>query len=155
MIVVASTDIASSSPWTRNVCAGGRVNPRSQRRISVLSACADIWSFFTTRAATGMTSPWIFDRGGAVHERTPARARGLVADEQHGVPRVGQQLLQVVQHAAARGHAAGRDDDPRRRGAGQGLGFLGVLDHVQPAHVEHRLVGESFMSGSSSPGRDA
>src|SRR5690606_24101758 len=48
---------------------------------------------------------------GALDELTPARARCLEADEEHGVARVGEKALEVVQHAAAGGHAAGRDDD--------------------------------------------
>ena len=51
----------------------------------------------------------------AVLELAPARARRLVAGEQHGVARVRQRAHEVVQHAAAGRHAARRDDDRTAR----------------------------------------
>ena len=58
----------------------------------------------------------------------PARARRLVADEEHGGLRVGQRALQVVEDAAAGGHAAARDDDA---GAGRVVQALRLLDRAR------------------------
>jgi PAS domain S-box-containing protein len=51
------------------------------------------------------------DLGGAGHQARAAAAADLEAGEDDVVPRVGRHRLQVVQHAPAGGHAAGRDDD--------------------------------------------
>ena len=48
-----------------------------------------------------------------LQKRPPARAGGLVADQQHRVPVVGQSVPEVVQHAPSRRHAAAGDDDQR------------------------------------------
>ena len=46
-----------------------------------------------------------------VLKRAPPRARGLEAGEQDRVARVGREGFQVMQHAPARRHARGGDDD--------------------------------------------
>ena len=59
------------SPWTRHVSAGGRLNPRSQRRISFASACADMESTISMSAATGTSWPWMRVVLRAVVQRRP------------------------------------------------------------------------------------
>ena len=54
-----SASIGPGSPWTRQVSAGGRVKPPSQRMISFASAWADIESIDSMRARTGTSSPWM------------------------------------------------------------------------------------------------
>ena len=76
------------------------------------------------------------DRGGAVQHRRAARALGLETGEQHRAARIGQVVLQMMDHAPAGGHAAGRHDDLGHGRAVQRLGLF-HLGHIG-RHAERR-----------------
>lgn len=71
-------------------------------------------------------------------DRLARRALGLVADEQHVVPRIAEHGLEVVEDATAGAHAAGGDDDGRAGSLGE------VADHreVLVVAVDGDEVGE-------------
>ena len=79
-------------------------------------------------------------RRGAADEVAAERALALVADEQHGRRRVVEQPLRVAHGPSARQHPVRGDDDQRRRGLGDPLRLLDVLDDVLAREVERRLV---------------
>ena len=97
---------------------------RSQRTISLASACADIPLSFSILASTGTNCPWILHLLGTFYQLPPAGTGRLEADEKHRIPGVGQPFGQVVQDSPAGGHAARRDDDGRAGALHHIPGFL-------------------------------
>ena len=125
--------------------------------ISPASACADIESMRSMRAATGTSCPCSFT---AWRRRTAGapRARRLIPDKQHRVSRIGERRGEMMQHAAAGRHAARRDDDRRlpRRDEIRRLLRRGDRRHARGA--EHAQLSFSArrgacISGSSSCAR--
>jgi hypothetical protein len=72
----------------------------------------------------------------AVDQTASARAGRLVAGEEHGVPRVRQRRLEMVQHAPAFRHPARRDDDGRHLRSRQLLRLFRVADDAEPLGAE-------------------
>src|SRR5437867_1927284 len=81
--------IGPGSPWTRQSVPGLEGSVPSQWRISPRSACVDIESIFSMRAATGTTLPWIFGlpgillldaRGIGQHELAQVHRAGCAED---------------------------------------------------------------------------
>ena len=86
--------------------------------------------------AHGHIAAMDLDRGGAVQHRRAARSLGLETGEQHRAARIGQVVLQMMDHAPAGGHAAGRHDDLGHGRAVQRLGLF-HLGHIG-RHAERR-----------------
>ena len=95
----------------------GRRAARAQpaRASSRRSACTENAGHAHHLGAHGDVAAEQLQLARAVGERPAARARGLEADQEHRVARVGQAVREVVQHAAAARHPRRRDDDRRRR----------------------------------------
>ena len=122
---------AAGSPCTRYVWRGGAGRPVSQRSSSLFPACAENCLRLITSAAIGHILAMNAERLRAFFERPSARACGLEAGQQNGVSAVRRPLREVMQHASAGGHAAGRNDDG---GSPDVVDLLGVLDG---AHIVH------------------
>ena len=131
---------------------GGAGNVRSQRTISLASACADIPFSFSILAMHGNELPVNLDLLGTFYQLPATGAGRLESNEEHGVPGIGQPLGQVVQDPPAGGHAAGGDDDGRAGASTTALDSsavaTGVKRAVQNAHTSPR---RTAMSSSSSP----
>ena len=102
---------------------------------------------------TGTCWPWILTARGAVEQLPPARALRLKADQQHGVPRIGQRRLQVMQDAAAGRHPARRDDDRRHRRLRQLLRFGASTRWRGTARVQNAQTRRSWPACSRRLGR--
>ena len=84
------------------------------------------------------------------HGGTP-RPHRLIAREEDRVAGVGGVALQVMQHAPAGGHAAGRDDDLGHGIGGQRLGFLGAADIAGDRAQRMALgIGELVVAGMTA-----
>src|SRR5574338_422167 len=73
------------------------------------------------------------DRLGAGDQRRPARATGLVADEQHRIARIRRERLQVMHYPAAGGHAAAGNQDHRATALVEPPRFVGAVDDLRRA----------------------
>ena len=107
-----SASLASGSPCTTKVWRGGWRRPRSQAiSSSRIGMAREAFELAAPSARTGTYSPWILTSRGAAHQPRAAAAADLEAGEDDVVLGHRRHGLQVVQHAPAGGHAAGRDDD--------------------------------------------
>ena len=116
---------------------GGRLNPPSQRRISPLSAWADIELSRSIRAATGTSRPFILT---SVAPSMSAARASLPPGTRRTAPVFfgsGKPCRKVIQHASSGGHAARGDDDGRLARRHQVLRLLRRRNDRQALGGEH------------------
>src|SRR5208337_2778829 len=83
---------------------------------------------------------------GFVFDGETARPRRLEADEQHQILGLGQPLGQMMQNAPARHHAAGRNDDRRRKHGVNLLRLLRGLGKGETRPLERRTIAANHVA---------
>src|SRR5262249_53923458 len=72
----------------------------------------------------------------ALLQSPPARSFSLESRQDHGIPRIGQALHQVMQYAPPAYHSARADDDARSLYVVDGLGLFRCSRQVKLVHIE-------------------